>query len=121
MPVKELSPLPQIFSNDKKIAKPEEYFKMPGRYKFNRLLGHGAYGLVWYIRIISVSLLLTLFLGSAAMDYQLGSQVAIKRINQINSLLVAKRTLRELKLLRHFQGHPNVRRYVYSRLLTHCL
>lgn len=45
---------------------------------------------------------------SAAMDYQLGHQVAIKRINQINSPLVAKRTLRELKLLRHFQGHPNV-------------
>lgn len=42
------------------------------------------------------------------MDYELGHQVAIKRINQINSLLVAKRTLRELKLLRHFQGHPNV-------------
>ncbi len=34
--------------------------------------------------------------------------MAIKRINQINSVLVARRTLRELKLLRHFQGHPNI-------------
>lgn len=42
------------------------------------------------------------------MDHQLGYAVAIKRINQINSPLVARRTLRELKLLRHFQGHPNI-------------
>lgn len=42
------------------------------------------------------------------MDYQLGHPVAVKRINQINSLLVARRTLRELRLLRHFHGHPNV-------------
>lgn len=48
------------------------------------------------------------------MDYQLGYQVAIKRINQINSVLVAKRTLRELKLLRHFQGHPNVPKSTYA-------
>lgn len=44
---KELSPLPQIFNQDKRIAKPEEYFKLPPRYKFSKLLGHGAYGLVW--------------------------------------------------------------------------
>jgi mitogen-activated protein kinase 7 len=42
------------------------------------------------------------------MDYQLGHPVAVKRINQINSLLVARRTLRELRLLRHFHGHPNI-------------
>ena len=42
------------------------------------------------------------------MDTQAGHSVAIKRINQINSTLVARRTLRELCLLRHFQGHPNV-------------
>ncbi len=45
---KELSPLPQIVGHDKRVAKPEEYFRLPPRYKFNRLLGHGAYGLVWY-------------------------------------------------------------------------
>lgn len=45
---------------------------------------------------------------SAAMDHKLGHSVAIKRINQISSLLIARRTLRELRLLRHFQGHPNI-------------
>lgn len=45
---------------------------------------------------------------SSAMDQQTGLAVAIKRINSINSLLVARRTLRELKLLRHFNGHPNI-------------
>ena len=45
---------------------------------------------------------------SAAMDLEEGMPVAIKRINQINNDLVARRTLRELRLLRHFQGHPNV-------------
>ena len=45
---------------------------------------------------------------SSAMDSTLGYAVAIKRINQINSNLVARRTLREIKLLKHFQGHPNI-------------
>lgn len=42
------------------------------------------------------------------MDLEAGIPIAIKRINQINNDLVARRTLRELRLLRHFQGHPNV-------------
>lgn len=45
---------------------------------------------------------------SSALDTQSGQSVAVKKINQIDSLLVAKRTLRELKLLRHFQGQSNV-------------
>ena len=45
---------------------------------------------------------------SSALDCETKSYVAIKRINQIDSLLVARRTLRELKLLKHFRGHPNV-------------
>lgn len=45
---------------------------------------------------------------SAAMDQHTGHSVAIKRINQINNILVARRTLRELRLLRHFHGHPNI-------------
>lgn len=43
----DLSPLPKIESVDRRIVKPEEYFRMPARYRFNRLLGHGAYGMVW--------------------------------------------------------------------------
>lgn len=49
-----------------------------------------------------------IILGSAALDQKSGHSVAIKRINQISSLIVARRTLRELRLLRHFQGHPNI-------------
>ena len=94
-------PLPKILSEDRRIERPESFFTFAtstgadgpreGRYKYVRLLGHGAYGLV-----------------CAAMDNSTGASVAIKRINQINSLLVARRTLRELKLLRHFRGHPNI-------------
>lgn len=42
----DLPPLPKIYNDDKRIAKPEDFFKINPRYKFGRLLGHGAYGLV---------------------------------------------------------------------------
>ncbi len=45
---------------------------------------------------------------SSAKDSFTNCEVAIKRIDQISSILVARRTLRELKLLRHFKNHPNV-------------
>ncbi|PJF16976.1 Mitogen-activated protein kinase [Paramicrosporidium saccamoebae] len=83
---RDLPPLPKIYGEDRRVNKPEEYFRHLTRYRYARLLGQGA----------------------AAMDQQTGHAVAIKRINQISSLLVARRTLRELKLLRHFQGHPNI-------------
>lgn len=73
------------------FAAPRHFSFTDARYRYVRLLGHGAYGLV-----------------AAAIDRQNGQAVALKRINQLNSLLVARRTLRELKLLRHFRGHPNV-------------
>ena len=53
MPVKELPPippLPKIYSEDKRVNKPEEYFRFAARYQYLRLLGHGAYGMVWYQR-----------------------------------------------------------------------
>lgn len=79
------------FSAPDASTKAAAYFRSSPRYQYLRLLGHGAYGLV-----------------CAAVDTSNGQTVAIKRINQINSVLVARRTLRELKLLRHFRGHPNV-------------
>lgn len=45
---------------------------------------------------------------SAAYDHLSGETVAIKKINQLNSILVARRTLRELRLLRHFENHSNI-------------
>lgn len=41
-----LPPLPKLYNDDRRIPKPEDYFKSNPRYKFMRLLGHGAYGLV---------------------------------------------------------------------------
>ena len=44
-----LPPLPKIYSEDRRINRPEEYFRFanPSRYQYLRLLGHGAYGMVW--------------------------------------------------------------------------
>lgn len=56
--------------------------------------------MVWYGTLINFF--------SAAIDKSTGKSVAIKKINQLNSLLVARRTLRELKLLRHLKNHENV-------------
>lgn len=50
-PIKELPPippLPRFYGEDKKVHRPEEYFRFSHRYQYLRLLGHGAYGLVWY-------------------------------------------------------------------------
>ena len=52
-PLRELlpvPPLPKIYSEDKRVNKPEEYFQFAARYRYVRLLGHGAYGMVWYTR-----------------------------------------------------------------------
>lgn len=67
------------------------HFQSNPRYHYLKLVGHGAYGLV-----------------AMANDILHSSPVAIKRINQISNTLVARRTLRELRLLRHFRGHPNI-------------
>ena len=98
--------LPKVYPEDRKVADPQRFFKFAAgsRYSYIRLLGHGAYGYVWYADIFTLNPMMN----SAAMDLEAGIPVAIKRINQINNDLVARRTLRELRLLRHFQGHPNV-------------
>ncbi|OHT14602.1 Mitogen-activated protein kinase MMK1 [Tritrichomonas foetus] len=62
-----------------------------GRYKFERILGHGAYGVVY-----------------AALDIQTGRHVAVKRVERVfDSLLDAKRILREVKIL-GILHHENV-------------
>ena len=87
----------------RKSVSPEDFFRFTSKYKFIRQLGSGAYGLVWYNREVASHP------RSSALDMEDGRTIAIKRIHQLScSLLVARRTLRELKLLRHFRGHPNV-------------
>jgi mitogen-activated protein kinase 7 len=62
------------------------------RYTFLRELGQGAYGIV-----------------SAAHDNITNTEVAIKKLTSVfQKPILAKRALREIKLLRHFAGHENV-------------
>lgn len=46
---------------------------------------------------------------SAAHDKQTGRDVAIKKVHNVfQKPILAKRALREIKLLRHFAGHENI-------------
>lgn len=61
-------------------------------YEFMKLLGEGAYGLVY-----------------AAKSKSTGDTVAIKKVTKIfTKKILTKRALRELKLLAHFRGHKNI-------------
>ena len=62
------------------------------KYQLVRELGAGAYGQV-----------------SSAKHIDTGELVAIKKINKVfDKTILAKRALREIKLLRHFNGHENI-------------
>ncbi|KAI8799946.1 kinase-like domain-containing protein [Cladochytrium replicatum] len=63
------------------------------RYKLRKEIGRGAYGVVW-----------------AATDIKTGQEVAVKRVGSRNfeETILAKRALRELKLLRHLNGNDNI-------------
>jgi len=69
-----------------------EKFEVDVRYSNLKVVGNRASGIV-----------------CSANDAVTGEQVAIKKVADVFSdLFDAKRTLRELKLLRHFNGHENV-------------
>ncbi|RCH79383.1 Mitogen-activated protein kinase, partial [Rhizopus stolonifer] len=62
------------------------------KYQFIREMGQGAYGVV-----------------CAAKDTETGDQVAIKKVCRIfEKTILAKRALREVKLLKFFNGHENI-------------
>ena len=72
-------------------------FDVDARYTLIKPIGHGAYGVV-----------------CSALDNQTGEKVAIKKINKaFDHLTDTKRTLREVKILRHF-NHENVIRIKVS-------
>ncbi|KAL8883357.1 MAG: hypothetical protein Q9192_007220 [Flavoplaca navasiana] len=67
-------------------------FIVDERYNVTKELGQGAYGIV-----------------CAATNNQTGEGVAIKKVtNVFSKKILAKRALREIKLLQHFRGHRNV-------------
>lgn len=74
-------------------------FDVDSRYTLIKPIGHGAYGVV-----------------CSALDNLTGEKVAIKKINKaFEHLTDTKRTLREVKILRHF-NHENVIRIKVSTL-----
>ncbi|KNG81438.1 mitogen-activated protein kinase spm1 [Aspergillus nomiae NRRL 13137] len=67
-------------------------FIVDERYNVTKELGQGAYGIV-----------------CAATNIQTGEGVAIKKVtNVFSKKILAKRALREIKLLQHFRGHRNI-------------
>lgn len=74
-----------------RFSTPTTTFEVDTRYKYNRPIGTGAYGIV-----------------VSAKDIQTNEGVAIKKVtNAFEDLVDAKRILREIKLLRHFD-HENI-------------
>ena len=72
-------------------------FDVDGRYTLVKPIGHGAYGVV-----------------CSAVDNSTGEKVAIKKINKaFDHVTDTKRTLREIKILRHF-NHENIIRIKVS-------
>lgn len=68
-------------------------FAVPDRYRFVKALGSGSYGVV-----------------ACFHDTVRGRDVAIKRVRHVfDNFLVLRRTLREIRLMRHFR-HPNLMR-----------
>lgn len=113
-------------------------FIVDERYTVTKELGQGAYGIVWWtsFHLQSVTgfagnyacslkldaavlqyparlyreIQLTRSKHSAATNNQTGEGVAIKKVtNVFSKKILAKRALREIKLLQHFRGHRNVR------------
>ncbi|KAL1925180.1 uncharacterized protein VTP21DRAFT_63 [Calcarisporiella thermophila] len=70
----------------------KQEFIVDRKYQFVRELGQGAYGVV-----------------CAATNSENGQQVAIKKVTKIfDKAILAKRALREIKLLKHFDSHENI-------------
>merc|ERR1719160_541040 len=76
-------------------------FRVPLNYRYLKALGSGSYGIV-----------------SAFRDTDRNVDVAIKRVRRVcDDFLVLRRTLRELKLMKHF-NHPNILKLVDILQLT---
>lgn len=82
-----------------------------GSFGTSHLLSFGVDRDVSGSRITTVEPALISFFHSAAQNIQTGDGVAIKKVtNVFSKKILAKRALREIKLLQHFRGHRNVGR-----------
>ncbi|KAL0078906.1 hypothetical protein F4703DRAFT_1778270 [Phycomyces blakesleeanus] len=69
-----------------------QQFVVDKKYQFIREMGQGSYGVV-----------------CAAKDSETDEQVAIKKVCRVfEKSILSKRALREVKLLKHFNGHENI-------------
>ncbi|KAI5297054.1 hypothetical protein KEM56_005114, partial [Ascosphaera pollenicola] len=67
-------------------------FIVDERFTVTKELGQGAYGIV-----------------CAATNVETNEGCAVKKVtNVFSKKILAKRALREIKLLQHFRGHPNI-------------
>lgn len=78
-----------VYKEDESKAKVVE-FELPETLVIQHMLGKGAYGTV-----------------VSAMDLSSGRKVAIKKVTLNGNPLLCQRTIREIKLLKHF-NHPNI-------------
>lgn len=94
-------------------------FIVDARYNVTKELGQGAYGIVWYVLAIQAVTSSTDHPDSSAAQagHDPKEQVAVKKItNVFSKQILAKRALREIKLLQHFRGHRNVSSFRPTRV-----
>ena len=82
-----------------------ENFVVDGAYRVLDVIGEGAYGIVWSVHPAPAHPPLTT--PSSAIHQPSQRKVAIKRITPFDHSMFCLRTLREIKLLRHFR-HENI-------------
>jgi mitogen-activated protein kinase 1/3 len=83
-------------------------FAIGRHYQLLDVIGEGAYGIVWYMFLLSPSFTTHLpSRCSSAVHLPSQRKVAIKRITPFDHSMFCLRTLREIKLLRHF-NHENI-------------
>ena len=83
-------------------------FAIGRHYQLLDVIGEGAYGIVWYSdSLLFSSLLHSPLSTSSAVHLPSQRKVAIKRITPFDHSMFCLRTLREIKLLRHF-NHENI-------------
>ncbi|GJJ14862.1 MAP kinase Pmk1 [Clathrus columnatus] len=83
-------------------------FNVGETYQILEIIGEGAYGIVWFVLgNVTLNIFCSKELPSSAIHVPSQRKVAIKRITPFDHSMFALRTLREIKLLRHF-NHENI-------------